>query len=396
MTTVLKLHDGPQKLMEKRKKRVTDFVKYKAIKDKGEKPDKKTNEQGEQFFVVNDTLKDELPKLFSLTGRLIEACLNNFVQLQLQWTSVWKRKMIQALQLQEVPLSFGIIAQDFAVDFRYIEAQVLSLGVCNGSILQDASNLLSFGSSGLSIGGTTLNENNSRRPSLTPDEYRPRALSNAGVDHPRGRGLSAQGGTSPMLPSPDFGRPTEGFGLTPHANTNLNQPNVGRRVRASSSASNQSPVTPDIPGGWRNQMNGPSVAGQPANRPSTSTGRTYGSFSGSTTDSQRYSSEAQNRLRPDDDRHRFMAPREPPMPGQAPTIQRHSGIFSSAMPMGDSPRPSSPVNDDGLPSNYNVLFLAASVYEFNIDRARREAGYPYLTYVAGEVGPNYNVGSRSR
>ena len=32
-----------------------------------------------------------------------------------------------------------------------------------------------------------------------------------------------------------------------------------------------------------------------------------------------------------------------------------------------------------------VLFLAASIYEFNIDRARREAGYPYLTYVAGEI-----------
>lgn len=32
-----------------------------------------------------------------------------------------------------------------------------------------------------------------------------------------------------------------------------------------------------------------------------------------------------------------------------------------------------------------VLFTAASVYEFNIDRARQEAGIPYLTYVAGEI-----------
>jgi len=31
------------------------------------------------------------------------------------------------------------------------------------------------------------------------------------------------------------------------------------------------------------------------------------------------------------------------------------------------------------------MFVAASLFEFNIDRARREAGYPYLTYVQGEV-----------
>ena len=32
-----------------------------------------------------------------------------------------------------------------------------------------------------------------------------------------------------------------------------------------------------------------------------------------------------------------------------------------------------------------MIFLAASVYEFNIDHARREAGFPYLTYSAGEI-----------
>ena len=35
--------------------------------------------------------------------------------------------------------------------------------------------------------------------------------------------------------------------------------------------------------------------------------------------------------------------------------------------------------------NPKVLFLAASLYEFNIDKSRREAGYPYLTYTEGEV-----------
>jgi len=57
------------------------------------------------------------------------------------------------------------------------------------------------------------------------------------------------------------------------------------------------------------------------------------------------------------------------------------------MPMSDSPGTQTPLVErpSGPGQNLHVLFLAASVYEFNIDRARREAGYPYLTYVAGEI-----------
>ena len=49
-------------------------------------------------------------------------------------------------------------------------------------------------------------------------------------------------------------------------------------------------------------------------------------------------------------------------------------------------RSASPSPNQGPTKTHGgVLFLAASVYEFNIDRARKEAGYPYLTYVAGEI-----------
>lgn len=32
-----------------------------------------------------------------------------------------------------------------------------------------------------------------------------------------------------------------------------------------------------------------------------------------------------------------------------------------------------------------VLFVSASLFEFNIDKERKEGGYPYLTYERGEV-----------
>lgn len=66
-----------------------------------------------------------------------------------------------------------------------------------------------------------------------------------------------------------------------------------------------------------------------------------------------------------------------------------SQVFSSAMPMSDAPTSARATSFDQGPrddqKDPRVIFLAASLFEFNIDRARQEAGYPYLTYVPGEV-----------
>ena len=38
-----------------------------------------------------------------------------------------------------------------------------------------------------------------------------------------------------------------------------------------------------------------------------------------------------------------------------------------------------------MPEDTHVLFVCASLFEFSIDKTRKEGGYPYLTYVQGEV-----------
>jgi serine/threonine protein kinase len=65
--------------------------------------------------------------------------------------------------------------------------------------------------------------------------------------------------------------------------------------------------------------------------------------------------------------------------------QDADAVFSSAMPMSDSPVTGESPASGTATRNYKLLFEVASVYEFCIDRARREAGFPYLTYVAGEI-----------
>ena len=353
MTTLLKLHDGPQKLMYKRAKRVMDFARFKAIKDRGEKPDKKTTEQGEQFIAVNDTLKEELPKLFTLTGRLVEACLNNFVQLQLQWQIVWRKKLSQAIDNHNLPSKVSEIVDSFSGDFKYTEAQVLVLGICNGAMLADIANPVNFLSPTTTLNGEDITS--PRRPSTT--------------SNPRSRTMSYGSDASPVVPQPSE-RHSGSFNYPSIERSHLTssyQP-TGRRIRANSAASGHSPATPEIPGAFRSFLNNPS----PITPGPTSANRT----TDESPSLPRLSVDTPGFNRLSADSPALVRPPRPSSPN------RYSGFFSSAMPMSDSPRPQSPVEGHG---HFNILFLAASVYEFNIDRARKEAGYPYLTYVAGEV-----------
>lgn len=390
MVTLLKLYEGPQKLMEKRKKRVLDFARYRAMKDRGEKVDKKTMEQGEQFMAVNETLKDELPKLFVCTKKLVEACLNNFIQLQLQWQLIWRRKLSLAIDNGNIPSQLSEIVESFSGDFRYTEAQVLSLGICNGSFLSEAS--VGQGMSG----ATTLNGDASssgrpsvsRRPSMSNDDSRYYSYSAASTtDSSRNRGVSTSSHISPMLPRPDLGRSGETFGtyLGNEASNTYAYVPPGQRLRAGSnvSASHEGGV-------WRSYASTSTIptAAQIA-RPSTGNGRRSYDYRSGYDNTNYYHSDGQGANRPIS-HTAYRAPQYrtessgAPSPTQA-VHHRTSGLFSSALPMSDSPRNQSPTEEPSPRTTFNVLFLAASVYEFNIDRARREAGYPYLTYAAGEI-----------
>lgn len=379
MTTLLKLHDGPQKLMQKRNKRIMDYARFKAMKDRGDKPDKKTVEQGEQFQAVNDTLKEELPRLFALTGKLVEACQNNFVQLQLQWQIVWRRKLSQAIDDNKIPVKAQEIVEAFTGDFAFFEAQVLSLGVCNGSMLNDVANQISFIPS-----STTMNGDDA-----TAQRQASQASS---LDLSKRRTLSVSSDKSPVLPQPDFGGRSsgsffpigDGVQLAPGGNYV-----TGGRMRASSTLSGQSPRTPEVPGSYHSYSNSTTPVNGTPGRPSTATPRTYTEPSPSMS---RVSIETPSVSRPSEDSTRggrFSGTTYPPSGAssqqrETSDSQRYSGIFSSAMPMSDSPPTQSP-GPGQMQKDFNIIFLAASVYEFNIDRARKEAGYPYLTYVAGEV-----------
>lgn len=382
MTTLLRLHDGPQKLMHKRNKRVTDYARFKAIKDRGDKPDKKTIEQGEQFQAINETLKDELPQLFALTGKLVEACLNNFVHLQLQWQGIWRRKLSQALDDNKLPAKAQDIVDAFAGDFAFFEAQVLSLGVCNGSMLQDVNSQASYMSPSTTLNGD--DRGSARQASQSSSTNRTRTL-------------SVSSDQSPMLPQPDFGsgggRSSGSFFPIENGMQQLAPAGnyvIGGRVRASSTLSGHSPRTPEVPGSYHSFSSNTTPVLATPGRPSTATPRTYTDPSPSMS---RLSIETPSMSRPSEESTRAGRTSQSTYPSTSISSQQrdHSdtprysnNVFHSAYPMSDSPPTQSPAPEQAQ-QGFNVIFLAASVYEFNIDRDRREAGYPYLTYIAGEV-----------
>ncbi|KAL2860667.1 putative Rho guanyl nucleotide exchange factor [Aspergillus lucknowensis] len=345
MVTLLKLHDGPQRVMKKRDKRLMDYARFKSITARGDKPDKKTVEQADQFVALNETLKDELPKLYSLTAKLMEACLKNFVQIQTTWYIVLQKKI--GPLIDSFPENVQRVIDDWTTRFNFSEAQVLSLGICNGSLLADTVNLVNFNT-----------------PPTAP-----------GVSSPRRPSTVHSSSTRTMEESPkvshDFSTGKNSFQSS--SVDGQSQISYGRHRADSAFSGRQGPEPSELPRSQvPQQVTGASTAPVPTS--SHSHNEPFPRLPTLTLDSPFLTDviQSSNDGNTADEAH----PTSP--------AGRYSGFFSSAMPMSDNPQ-EIPDSDPSPTKEPTVLFLAASIYEFNIDRARREAGYPYLTYVAGEI-----------
>lgn len=118
--------------MYKRNKKAQDYARYKAVVDKGETPDNKLKGLAEEYVALNDTLIEELPKLFQLTKKLVEAALLNFIDLQTQWMGCWATKLKTTFIDLDLPTEMHDIVEAFRGDFLYNEEILRKLVICNG------------------------------------------------------------------------------------------------------------------------------------------------------------------------------------------------------------------------------------------------------------------------
>lgn len=352
--------------MKKRAKRRVDYERAEQLKKAGKSIDAKLNEQVEQYEALNETLKKELPKLSALTEKVGNICLGNLVNIQANWYGIWKDKVKSVLgDGPQVPEIHEIVST-FQADYKFAHEQLQSIGILNPTYKGRAS-------------VSTTNTRTSTDDGASRVRPRPAELS------PRVRGRSMNSDQAPVLPTPDFAKCTsEQLSLSPSPSFPSPHQYYYRDYYAGlnlSRTSGQSGVTTSPFMGGDTSSGTLTGAPTPPTRPGTGWSYDSGGL-------PRQSSESSaNALRDSTSTYNS--------PNPAPESRRYSGLFHSALPMTDggeeSQRPSRASSRERVHTRngYNVLWLAASLFEFNIETTKHEAGYPYLTYQAGEVFPHH-------
>lgn len=394
LRTLFHMYQRPQELVDHREKLKIDYARFKTTKARGDKPDKRTQEEEMETFVgINNALKEELPKLYDGTGKLVCECLVNFVELHMIWQATWQVKLRSILDESQITESLPEIVDRWSSDFAITEAQALCLGICNGAFLAETANFLSPPSTRVG------DDYSSRRPSIASS---------------RGRAISLNSNSPPQAyPPSDPAFLAYGGGGYPTSDSPLsrsrhhvhpgNQPLRVDRTRAGSTWSTgqggegMMPVSSPATRSFSAMTSSSSVNhphGTVSHRPSTSTTRSVEITipSPPTPPLTRLGGviDPHAQTRPTSGSSYLMDINQQALSPTRP----FSGFFSSAMPMSEnntpntaSPRTSRPTSPFSARDRPHVLWIAVSTEEFNVDRARSEAGYPFLTYVKSEVRP---------
>ncbi|OBU00026.1 hypothetical protein VE01_01713 [Pseudogymnoascus verrucosus] len=326
-SSLTKAYIPPQAALKKRNKRRPDFQRFETLKSQNKKIDEKLAEQVEQYTALNDTLKLELPKLSSLNENLKDLCLARLITTQVAWYSIWNDKLKTVLEQNELPKDVNDILDKFNRDFKHQDARAQAMSILNGSTVASARSRLS-------------------QSTARDDEVSLKSKSRASTTNNRTRGLSTQSEA------------------TDQTHRSSEQP------RASLVANSASLAVV-------------ALGGRPDAR-----------LSVESSDRPRPSGESAN----SGHRSLFESPYTPTRwaEGLPPPEPSFSDAFNSALPwsntdgssQNDASRRSSQVPSEhrDIPrTSYKILYVVASLHEFNIEATKTEAGYPYLTYEDGEI-----------
>lgn len=374
-----------QKTIEQRKKYLLYYVKHKQATERGEKVDPDLEESAKKFTTINDTLKHELPLLYERTKGLMRTLMTLFMCLQKDWYKTCSKKILPLLESEPqhtTSLRYDLesYVERFCSDYKPMQELANKLGIVNRNLLIDISNMTSPVPTFSSDGGASSRNSSSRRTESMSSEtsiiesrnrnsngYAPRSHPRSIDNPPRS---SPSGPTYPSLyPSNAPGRAGPG-------------PTSLREARALSPTSDNSDATV--------------VHGERRNTGSSRGNQNYVGLDGAVdiehSPSLSHAFDFPPQLGPS-----FLSPAQPmthtvsaptSQPTSLPGSSRASGVFNSALPMSDSPARGSVEELPTTPAETEepeVLFLAASLFEFNIAHDRREGGIPYLVYVPGEI-----------
>lgn len=379
-----------QKTIEQRKKFLLYYVKHKQALDRGEKVDADLEESAKKFTTINDTLKHELPLLYERTKGLMRTLMTLFMCLQKDWYKTCSKKILPLLESEPqhtTSLRYDLesYVERFNSDYKPMQDLANRLAIVNRNLLIDISNMTSPVPTISSEGGGSSRNSSSRRTESMGSE--------ASIMDSRNRhsgGYAAGNRTRhydnvPPRSSP-AGPAYPSLFQTGAAGRHGPGPTSLREARALSPVSDDSEATIISHGERRN-------TGSSSRRNNNFIG-----LDGAVDYDDRSPFGSSSFDFPPQLGASFLAPTSQPMQhsmsapmsqtSSLPGSQRASGVFNSALPMSDSPIRGSVEELPATPGESDepeVLFLAASLFEFNIAHDRREGGIPYLVYVPGEI-----------
>lgn len=363
---MIKLHDYPGHYIRQRAKRRPDHEKYEAAVKSGKKIDDKLEKQEELFQATNMLLKDQLPQLSEKASKVGSYCYKSFIAIMLDFYEVWQLKL--KVPLDNVPPSIAEIVENFRPEFKPRQQWAEGLAILNGNFHK-------------AVTKNRLSQSNVQDDVSSGSKSRPPTIGD------RSRGLSINSDQSPSLPTPDFGSTPGQFTFSPMASISPGFPHTQtRESSATPGRSRPSMEAPAASDGFLNYRPPFISAGVMQSHEQMGTSRENMDVA----NAARYLSDPAhstlNRIN-DSDSSEF----------------RHtSSIFNSAMPMDEAGSSSTYLNRaesarSSLRSShhsqfvidqsesYNPIWLAVSLFEFQIDETKIEGGFPYLTYQAGEV-----------
>ncbi|KAF3282738.1 hypothetical protein TWF970_001478 [Orbilia oligospora] len=355
--TIQKLCENTNKVMQKREKKLVDYARYQAMKEKGDKIDKKTKDLADAYITINDTLLDELPKLHTMVENLLDAVLANFAELCCVWDKYLASRLEGLLDPLDIPSNFSDIIEVYKSDFNKVESVVESLTITNTNAnMWKTYSIYSQGSS----------SSNPETSSLS--------------SHSLYRSPTADGATPSPNPS-NFGRSSLGGNSSSHRHSGSYSPGS---ALVAASLGHALPILPGAVASVQAAQRGRAASAfniPPTRAPPPPPIRALSSAS---------------------------VPAQTHSPGLSPTYSTHSVAPSVASAPqthtlnafhtvdGGSPNPSRPTTADAtttpitgrMVKGHPVLWLCASIYAYHASKeadAKRDSGFPYLTYDQGEI-----------
>jgi len=384
------------KIIQKRDKKAVDYTRYKAIKDRGDTPDKKTRELAEAFQAINEALIDELPKLFALTKNLIVHVLASFVHLQREWVALWTTTILASFEDFCIPEGNEEIVEAFVADYYFVESNAKHLGICNGSISSahlPASVLSPPPPSLPTVEELQEERSQSRARMQASDGAQLRAASLTRsppitASNPSNR-LSGEFQYAGHELSPIASSAMYSTASSPHTHT------AHSRGPSSSSFATQS--------GYRTSTNlsslaairngesalsprpssvstvATSLAGMHSGRPSSLSELDFENYRPGSRDGMGFADDRGSMFGYPETPQSIQAPAELPVHPPSPPAQPAQPVQPQMQQVSQAPL-RSPTH-----TTQRALFIAASLYEFQFDGGKREGGFKYLTYSQGEI-----------